>query len=150
MTWWDEVDEKVCARLMCVVDLQNSASGADMARSFAWVVTERAKADLKLMLGSCTDNTNSMSGRWGGAMALLRGSITWPAGIPKELSPRLPCSLHALHLSVVRARPYLYFGDMPKKLDRTTRHLWNFFWALAKLFNKDHSSYYYYKQLLAK
>ena len=120
-----------------------------MGRAIIGVLESRG-LNLKNMIGSCTDSTNSMSGVWNGAMAFVRNSIEWEEGELREECPRNACALHVVHLGKVAADATLYFGKMPAKLDRAHEHLWNFFWDLYKLFGKPHTGFYWWVYLCAE
>ncbi len=146
--WFCVLTGCVFTKLVNIVDLQHDGSAHAMARALAWTLVVRCGLDIKNMIYFCTDNTNSMSGYTGGCVALLSHGLDishdWCTAIP-----RAPCVLHVWHLAIRAMRATLYFGALPSKLDRTTRHLWNFLYACAKLFNKAHSNYTTWKKICA-
>jgi hypothetical protein len=138
----------VFTKLVNIVDLQHDGSAEAMSRALAWTLAVRCGLNIKNMIYFCTDNTNSMSGRAGGCVALLSHGLDITHDWCREI-PRAPCVLHVWHLAIRAMRPTIYFGALPSKLDRSTRHLWNFLYACAKLFNKAHSSYTTWKKICA-
>jgi hypothetical protein len=124
--WFDKTTMSVYTKLINIVDLQHDASAEAMCRALLWTLQVRCKLKLTNLAYFCTDNTNSMSGLSGGCVAMLCQAVDI---LPL---PRAPCVLHVWHLAIRSMRAVIYFGEMPAKLDRATKHLWNFLWALAR------------------
>jgi hypothetical protein len=133
----------VFTKLVNIVDLRHDASAEAMAKALIWTLQVRCELNMKNMVYFCTDNTNSMSGLNGGCVALLC------QGLDRALLPRAPCSLHVWHLAIRAMRSVIYFGTMPSRTDRATKHLWNFLYACAKLFCKAHPDYTTWKTMCA-
>jgi len=126
--FWSEQDHRPYSIVLAVLDMQSKKKAADMLYGLLFTIEEKwgLKSDQLLMCMS--DNTNSMSGQWGGVFALLAEHM----GIENEF-PRLACFLHALHLGYSAARPILW-GKLPARNDRSYGHFWNFLWDLWKEF----------------
>jgi hypothetical protein len=107
-------------RLIGIIDMEDNPSAEAMADAIIWAICVRAKLDIHQLIYFVTDNTASMSGTGvvGGCCDILRRSFDL-----RELVPRGPCSLHSLHVGVSKARQYMYFGKLPNKNDRETRHI---------------------------
>ena len=131
--WFGE--EEVHTKLLNIIDLAGSANAESMANALIWSLCTDNKLNIKDLIYSCTDSTNSMSGLGdlGGCLEQVRRSFP----DLEELLPRAPCSLHALHLGVANTKSILYYGELPSMNERDQLHLWNLFWIAYKLFGKD-------------
>jgi hypothetical protein len=93
--------QKHVYKIIGIIDLATDGTALNMSQHIHQLIQQH-QIPFNNIIAMVTDNTNSMSGQYGGAVVLLSEACQQPIA-------RIPCAMHVLHLCINKGQDQVQF-----------------------------------------